>query len=256
MDNSTPNMAEMLVLHLDGELKGAEKQAMEEQLAADTALKTQWQSLLETRAAIQHYGLTKRVRSLHGKMMEEMQAPVRKPDGGKKILRYSMAAAASLVLLVGGYLAYAFFSLSPEKVFSANYRTYELSIMRDDNAPAASPVEKAFAEKNYPEILRIHEAGGDHTLKEDFLCGVAALEIKNNTKAIQFFRKVLDANAQTGQRILTDESEFYLSLGYIRNKDYDFALALLAKIKNDPEHKYYREVSARLIRKVKMLKWR
>ena len=105
-------------------------------------------------------------------------------------------------------------------------------------------------------MLRIHDAGEDHSPKGEFLCGAAALEVKDNSKAIKCFKEVLDMNRRSQQPVLNDESEFYLSLGYIRNGDYDFALALLNKIHDDVNHKYNKEVTGKLLRQVKMLKWR
>ena len=192
-----------------------------------------------------------------------MQPGVRKISQAKKILRYSMAAAASLILLVGGYMVYNFFALSSAKVFSSNYRTYELGITRDGTSAGSTPVEKAYSEKNYKEVLRIHDAGEDKTAKGEFLCGTAALELKDNGKAIKCFNEVLDINKSAGTpsgqsavAVLNDESEYYLALALINNKDYDFALPLLRKIKEDVDHKYHTEISSRLIRQVKMLKWR
>lgn len=256
MDNSTPNMSEQLVLHLDGELADAEKKAIELLLVTDTALQTEFENLLQAREAVRYFGLRQQVASVHNKMMQEMQQPVRKITPVKKMLRYSLAAAASLVLLIGGYMAYNFFTLSSGKVFSANYNTYELSNVRDGGSPESTPAEKAFAEKNFTEVLKIYNAGNGHTAKEEFLCGIAAIELKNDSKAIQCFNKVIEKNKQAGETVLNDEAEYYLALTYIRNKDYDFALPLLSKIKNDTEHKYHNKISSRLIRKVKMLKWR
>lgn len=256
MDNSTPDISEKLVLYIDGALADSDKKAVEGLIASDTAVQAGYESLLAARAAVMHYGLRQKVASIHKKMMEETGAPVRSISPARKIFRYSMAAAAGLLLLIGAYTVYNFISLSPGKVFSANYRGYELSNTRDVNGPESTAAEKAFAAKNYKEIIRIHDAGEDHSPKGEFLCGVSALELKDDAKAIKCFNEVLEANKKSGQNILNDESEYYLSLGYIRNKDYDFALVLLKKIKNDPEHKYHRDISAGLIRKVKMLKWR
>lgn len=256
MDNSTHGMSEKLVQYLDGELSGAEKAAVEQLLATDPSAQAGYESLLQARAAIKHYALKQKVSTLHSDMMEELLPNVRRITPAKKIFRYSMAVAASLVLLIGAYLAYNFLTLSSDKVFSANYRTYELGNVRDGNEPQSTPVEKAFSEKNYQEVLRIHDAGEDHTPKGEFLCGIAALELREDAKAIKCFNEVLDANRQNGQLGLNDEAEYYLSLSYIRNKDYDFALPLLNKIKSDTEHKYNKEISSGLIRKVKLLKWR
>lgn len=256
MNNSTPSISEKLVQYLDGNLDGAEKASIEQLLAMDSAVKSEYDSLLRTRAAIRYYGLKKRVKGLHNQMMSELNG--NRNSGGtiKRILRYSMAAAAGVVLLVAVWFGYSFFTLSPAKVFSSNYRTYELSNFRDGDDGEPGAAEKAFTEKNYKEVLRIHDAGEEPSIQTEFLCGLAALETGDDSKAIKCFGEVIDANSKSGKTVLNDESEFYLSLSYIRNKDYDFALPLLKKIKNDPEHKYYKAVSAGLIRKVKLLKWR
>ncbi len=256
MDNSTHGMSEQLVRYMDGELSGDDKKAVEDLLASDPELKAELESLEHTRSAVRYYGIQQKVGAVHGKIMEELSSPVVKMSSGKKFLRYSLAAAASIVLLVGAYLAYNFFTLSPNKVFSANYNTYELSTLRDGGDPESTRAEKAYREKDYKEVVRLHDAGVELTPRTEFLCGVASLELNDDAKAIKCFREVLDAAAESGQAVLKDESEYYLSLSYIRNRDYDFALPILVKIKNDPDHKYNRSVSSRMIWKVKMLKWR
>lgn len=255
MDNSTPGMSEKLVQYLDGGLMGAEKENLAQQLATDTALQAELNSLKSTSEAVKLYGLQQKVSGIHVQMMEEMQPSVKKINSARKIVRYSIAVAASLMLLVGSYMAYNFFTLSPDKVFASRYQSYELVTVRDGNANE-TPVEKAYREKNYQEVLRIHDAGEDHTPKGEFLCGAAALEVKDNSKAIKCFKEVLDDNKLTQQLILNDEAEYYLSLSYIRNKDYDYALDLLNKIQDNPNHLYNEKVTGKLIRQVKMLKWR
>jgi len=255
MDNSTPNMSEKLARYLDGELPGNEKQGLEQQLVSDVALQQEYDSLLMTREAVRYYGLQQKVKGIHSEVMQELKAPVRTISPIKRFVKISIAVAASILLLVGGYLAYNFFTLSPEKVFASNYKGYELSTLRNNN-PQETAAEKAFKEKNYAEIVRIHDAGEDHTQKGEFLCGIAALELKNNSKAISCFNEVIDANKKASAKIMNDDAEYYLSLSYIQNEDYDFALDLLRKIKNDPEHIYHEKVNAKLIREVKMLKWR
>jgi len=58
MDNSTHNITEKLVLYLDGALTEADKKAVEEWLASGAAAQAEYESLLQTRAVIRHYGLT------------------------------------------------------------------------------------------------------------------------------------------------------------------------------------------------------
>jgi tetratricopeptide (TPR) repeat protein len=253
MDNSTHDMPNDLVRYLDGEMGGTERTGMEQRLLSDLSLKEEYNGLLLTREAVRYYGLQQKVASIHRQMMQELQAPVRQIRSNKKIVRYALAIAASVVLLLGSYMAYNYFSLSPEKVFSSRYETFELVTYRSDN-PADTPAEKAYREKNYSEVLRIHDAGEDHTPKGEFLCGVAALELENNKKAIKCFREVIDMNKQSTTPILNDEAEYYLSLTYVKEKEYDLSLQLLNKIKDDPAHLYHQKVSGKLIRQVKRLK--
>ena len=188
-------------------------------------------------------------------MMAELQPGVRKiqpANSKKKFIRYSIGIAASLVLLIGGYMLYTQGERSPEKLFAANYHTYELGTMRDGNA-VETKVERAYRAKNYTEVIRIHDAGEDHTPTGEFLCGAAALETKDLPKAIKCFNEVLDASRQTGEPVLEDEAEYYLSLSYIRNQDYEEALVLLNTIQNDPAHKYNDKVDDKLINQVERL---
>lgn len=256
MDNSTPDRSEKLVLYLDGLLTGSERDAMEAQLQEDPALQLEYESLLETRAAVRYYGLQQQVAGIHSGMMESFQTPVRSISRGKKILRYSMAVAAGLLVLVGAWLAYSFFSLTPDKVFAANYQTYETVNVRDGNNTAASPFENFFTAKNYQELIRLYDAGEALDARSLFICAVAAMELKDDTRAIRSFKQALQYNRDKAQTAYNDEAEYYLALSYIRNKDFDFALPLLQKIKEEPQHAYHHKVTTRLIRKVKLLKWR
>ena len=98
-------------------------------------------------------------------------------------------------------MAYNFFTLSSDKVFASNYQAYELVTVRDLNTDETA-IERAYREKKYKEVMRIHDAGEDLTIKGEYLCGTAALELKENVKAIDCFKKVLEENKKTGQSIL------------------------------------------------------
>ncbi len=255
MDNSTPGMSEKLVEYLDGGLSGGDKQELEKQLAADAVLQQEYQNLLATRAAIKYHGLQQQVAGIHRQVMQKALSPVKPIASLKRKVKYSIAIAASILLLAGTYLVYNFYTLSPDKIFDSNYRAYELSTPRDNNQPE-TPVEKAYRERDYAALIRSHDAGKDKTPGGEFLCGMAALELKANDKAISYFNKVISANLKASPKVLNDEAEYYLSLAYIRNEDYDYALELLRKIKEDPGHTYREKVTNKLIRQVRMLKWR
>ncbi|HEX4877925.1 MAG TPA: hypothetical protein VFV31_14710 [Chitinophagaceae bacterium] len=254
MDNSLQNMPEKLVDYLDGKLEGAEKSELEQQLANDKSLQEQWENLIATREALQQAGLKHKVAVLHNQMMEERKVPVRQISSTRRILRYSIAIAASLVLLVAGYAGYQFYTLSSEKVYAANFQPYELNTLRD-GAAAENEIEALYRQKKYKEVVALSYTR-PYAIKENFIRGLSYAETADNSGAISCFLKVINDNKAAGSSVFKDESEYYLALSYIRNKDYDFALDILKSISSNPEHLYNKKVNQKLIRQVKMLKWR
>lgn len=250
MDNSTPGMDETLVRLLDGELSAEERTTVEQQLANDALLQQQYDSLLATRAAIRHYGLQQQVSSVHQLMMNEMNVPVKKISPVRKMIRYTSAIAAGVILLVGVFYAYQFFSVSPEKVFSANYQPYELSTVRGTNNNL--PIEEAYRAKNYKEVLRLYVTAAP-SIKSSFLAGAAALEVNDPAMAKDRFVQVIEQNKAAGSRLLLDEAEYYLSLTLVRLRKYDEALVWLEKIQSDAGHTYHDKVAAGLFNDVQKL---
>ncbi len=250
MDNSTPGMDEKLVSLLDGELAAEERTTFEQQLANDALLQQQFDSLLATRAAIRHYGLQQQVSAVHQLMMTEMNTPVKRISPVRKMIRYTSAVAAGILLLIGVFYAYQFFNVSPEKVFSANYQPYELSTVRGTNNNL--PIEEAYRAKNYKEVLRLYVTAAP-SIKSSFLAGAAALEVNDPAMAKDRFVQVIEQNKAAGSRVLLDEAEYYLSLTLVRLRKYDEALLWLGKIKADAGHTYHDKVAAGLFNDVQKL---
>lgn len=254
MNNSTHNTSELLVQYLDGELTGSEKDNLEKQLQADASLKAELESLQLAREAVRSYGLKEQVAGVHRQMMDELQTPVVKINSTRRIFRFTMAVAASVLLVFLSITAYNFFTLSPNKLFADNYHSFELSTVRDGNT-TETLIEKAYKEKNYNEVVSLgSKINGIEEVS--FLTAMSYLELNNNAKAIESFKEALVLNPGVKPSLWKDESEYYLALTYIRNKDYDLALDLLNKIQVDPIHLYHNKITNKLIRKVKMLKWR
>lgn len=252
MDNFTPGLSEKLVLYLDGTLAASEIIALENELYRNSALQEELDSLRATREAIRIYGLQQKVAGIHAQMMNELQAPVFNSNHSGKRIRYVLAIAASLLLLVGAYWSYTYFTLTPDKVFSSAYQPYELTTTRDGNL-SETEIEKAYREKNYTEVIRLHDNDTASSAKTEFLSGLASLALGDDTKAITCLNAVLEKNSISGKSIFNDEAEYYLALSYIKNKDYATALVLLKKIKNDPAHLYHEKVSDQLLRRLNRL---
>jgi len=256
MDNSTHTMSEKLVQYLDGEMTGPEMEIMQQQLAAEKSLFDDLESLKATREAVKMFGLRQKVSGIHQQMMQEMKAPARKISSSRRIIRYSIAVAASVVLIAGSLIGYNFYTLSSSKVFASQYHPYELGTVRDGGNLPESSVETTYRERNYKKVTELYAAGNFQSAKEIFLAGMSFVEQGDNNKAIIELKKLIAENDTARSGLLKDEAEYYLALTYIRNRDYDFALDLLRKINDNPEHLYHDKVTGKLIRQVKMLKWR
>ena len=250
-----PGRSEKLVQYLDGELTGEELRAFETEIQNDAGLKAELESLQATRQAIRLQGIKQQVKAIHPEMMKA-QAPIMKMKAPvRRILRYSISVAATLLLIVVGIMAYNFYTLSPAKVYTAHFQSYELNTTRD-TTQVRSAVEAAYRQKNYEEVNRIITTTHDSSIQTLFLGGMSRMEQKNNTRAIKLFSRLLAKNKASGQRDFNDEAEYYLALSYVRDQDYDLALAILEKIKDDPSHRYHSKVSRKFLRQLRWLKWR
>lgn len=253
MNNSIPNMSELLVLYMDGALEENEKKKLEQQLALDPSLREELENLRITREAVKYYGMNKKVGDIHQQMMKEMkpQATVRQINSNRRILRYSMAVAASIVIIFMAFYAYDLFTLSPEKVFADNYQSYELSTVRGSEQLTA--IEKAYKDKNYHEVISLQQTTAQDDIQSNFLAGLSNLEMNIVENSILNFKKVMDLNKTNGTNLWQDQAEYYLALAYFKTGDYDMSLELFQKIKGDPEHLYHEKVTAKLLRQVKRL---
>jgi|GEM_PF-337711 len=256
MDNSTHHNEELLIRYLDGDLSAEEKNILEQRLKQNKELADELESLQLAREAIRNYGLKQQVRNIHSSIRKQIKAPVRQMSRGRKFARYSLAAAASLLIIMIGVLGYNFYTLSPAKIFNANYQPYELSNVRDGGTTKESGIEQAFRNKEFSKVAELGKGSVQLSQRDRFLAGVANAETGNFTSSIDHFKKLLATNQATNTDTMMAETEFYLALVYIRNRDYDQAVDLMTKIHDNPTHPYHEKISGKLIRKVKMLKWR
>jgi predicted negative regulator of RcsB-dependent stress response len=197
------------------------------------------------------------VGEIHQQMMKELktETPVKSISGIRKIIRYSVAVAASVLLVFVGIEGYNFYQLSPNKLYNENYTAYELSTTRDPEVLKETKIEKAFREKNFTEVIRLN-ANSVLTVKDIFLTGISFLETGETAKAISSFQLVLADVKDDNTSTLKESSEYYLALAYLKNKDFDQAIELMNTIQENPTHLYKSKFTRKYINRVKRLKWR
>ena len=256
MDNST-QPEEALMKYLDNELTGPEREEFEKRLAIDGDMRQELENLKTAREAVRMFGLKQKVASIHQEMMTEIkpQGVVRSMSATRRIVRYTTAVAASILLVAVGIIGYNFLRLSPVRLYNSQYHAYELSSLRGEQT-AGSVLETDYHQGRYNKVIEDLKSLQNPGPEELFLCGVAYLETGNAPAATTSFKAVIEKNTAAKTTLFNDDAEYYLALSYLRNKQYDQALDLMLAIRNNPNHSYHDQFSRGFVRKVKMLKWR
>jgi len=256
MDNSTPQ-SELLMKYFDGEMSSQEKEDFENRLAADKQLAQEFEDLKTTRAAVKMYGLKQDITGIHHQMMEQLKpgVPVRQLTPTRRLLRYGISIAASILLLMIGVVGYNFLRLSPERLYQEKYQPYQLVSLRGDGQHP-SEIESDYQQKNYIKVIADVQKLQAPSVEDLFLSGVAYLQTGNVTRAINSFESVIRRDRESNSTTLKDEAEYYLALSYVRNQNYGQALDLIQAIRNDSRHLYHDQFSRSFVRRIKMLKWR
>lgn len=252
MDNSTYN-SEQILKWLDGEMTGEEKTSFEQALASNPQLKAEVESLQMAKNAIRSYGLKENVAAIHSEMMQEMQAPIRMISNRRRIIRYTISVAASILLIFIGITAYNFFSLSADKLYNQQFQSYELSTVR--GTESFTPIEKLYQQKDYKAVTQAEKQLQSKTTEENFLTGMSYMELNDLNSAIPEFETVIN-DRTTSETSYRERAEYYLALAYLKAKNYKKAIEQMESIRNDPHHIYHDKFSNSFIRKVKMLSWR
>ncbi len=173
----------------------------------------------------------------------------------RRIVRYSVAVAASMLLIFVCIIGYNFYRLSSDRLFAENYTAYELTTTSDKNDNAESKIEKAYREKNYAEVIKLN-ATSVLSVKDIFLTAMSFLEINDPSRAISNFQIVIADVKDDKNSTLKDATEYYMALAYLKNNDYDQAIELMNTINDNSSHQFKNKFSRKYINKIKRLKWR
>jgi len=176
----------------------------------------------------------------------------KKINKARRIVRYSVAIAAGLLLIFVCIEGYNFYNLSPGKLFAEKYTAYHLITSQDT---AESAIERAYKEEKYTDVINLNR-NSVLSIKDVFLTGMSYLETNDLSKAISSFQVVIADVKDDKRPELKDVAEYYLALAYLKNNDYDQAIELMNTIHDNSSHLYAKKFSRKYINKVKRLKWR
>ncbi|MCW3116221.1 MAG: tetratricopeptide repeat protein [Chitinophagaceae bacterium] len=257
MDNFLDNSSEWLIRYIDGELQGEDKLRMEKELENNAVLKSEFDSLLVAKESIRMFGLAQQVAGIHNEMMSERRTG--RTDPSKKatvrqLLRYGLLAAASILVLLVGIKTFRYFNLSADSLFKEQYHVYELGSLRGFDTTQHSAIEQAYRNKEYQQVILLSQKSDPAGIKEEFLEGISFLETGDVQEGIKKFSVVLELTKDSSENIFKDAAEYYLSLSYLKNKEYDKALEIMRSIKADPRHLYRDKITDSFTRQVERLK--
>ena len=173
----------------------------------------------------------------------------------RRIVRYSVTVAASVLLIVVCIVVYNFYQLSSDRLFAENYIAYELTTTVGENDNTRSKIEKAYREKKYAEVIKLN-ATSVLSVKDIFLTAMSFLETNDPSRAISNFQVVIADVKDDKNSSLKDTTEYYMALAYLKNNDYDQAIELMSTIHDNSSHLYAKKFSRKYINKIKRLKWR
>jgi len=168
----------------------------------------------------------------------------------KKILRYGMAIVAGIFLVVAIVKIYQFLQLSTDGLYREVFVNYQLPLTNDTSLSDRAKIEDMYRKKNFKAIIAEAKRPRVPDDKTFLLIGISYLETNDPFNAIATFRQI----KPTGD--YKQEAQYYLSLAYLRNNDYDQALGLMQQIKNNKSHGYHEHFSSSFLDKIRMLKWK
>ena len=173
----------------------------------------------------------------------------------KRIARYSVTVAASVLLIVVCIVVFNFYRLSSDRLFAENYTAYDLTTTVSESDSSGSRIEKAYRKRNYAEVIKLN-ATSVLSVKDIFLTAMSFLETNDPSRAISNFQVVFADVKDDKNSALKDATEYYMALAYLKNNDYDQAIELMNTIHDNSSHLYSKKFSRKYINKIKRLKWR
>lgn len=245
----------LLIRYMDNELSDEEQLLLQKKLDQDIELQNELDNLQYTRLSVNGFGLRKQVSAVHEEVMKELRNVPAKPAGiVRSMARMSLRIAAGLLVLAMAGAAYQYITVSPEKLANENYKAYTIGTSRA--ADELLPIEKAFQQKDFNTVLNLFNAINEPQPRDYFLAGTASLETGDITHAILRFTDCIAKNKAFQTTSYLEDSEYFLAISYLKNKEADKALPLLEKIHNQPLHLYHDKVSSWFIQKVKVAGWK
>lgn len=240
---------DLLIQYLDGQLEGEQLESVRKSIESDPAIREEYENLSIAKQAVATYGLHKQIQSIHPGMMKELKENESKPGGIlRTISLYSVRVAAVLIVLVGISYMYQYYTSTPEKLFNANFQSYDLRVNRGSGG---SSLEDLYEKGDMKGLITQFRNLKSPQAPDYFLTANAYLNTHQPDSAIATFIKIQNLNLQNHTHYYEEDIEYFLALSYLGNNEPAKALPLFEKIHDDPNHSFHRAVSAWFLARLK-----
>jgi hypothetical protein len=240
---------DLLIKYLDGELDEVEMASVKKNIESDPALREELDTLRLAKEAVTTYGMHKRIQSIHPEMMHELKENSgNKPGITRMIFQYGIRAAAVLIALFGISIFYQYYSSTPEKLFDENFHPYDLRVTRGSSN---SSLEDLYEKGDMSGLINRFNQLRSPQAADYFLAGNAYLNIHRPDSAIIVFLGLQNINQTNHTHYFEEDTEYFLALSYLSNREPAKALPLFEKIHADPNHPFHSAVSAWFLSRLK-----
>ena len=246
-ENSTNT--DLLIKYLDGELEGVELESIKKNMETDPTLREELENLRLAREAVIAYGLHKKIQSIHPEMMQELRENTSKTPGiTRMIFQYSFRVAAVLIVLFGISSLYQYYTSTPEKLFNENFHSYDLRVTRGSSN---SSLEDLYEKGDMAGLINQFNNLKSPQATDYFLAANAYLNTHHADSAIITFLRLQNLNQTNHTHFFEEDTEYFLALSYLGNKEPAKALPLFEKIHANPNHPFHSAVSAWFLSRLK-----
>lgn len=245
MDEFVPT-DELLMRYLDGNMDAEEKARLESRLQTDEALRNNVERLTLSVAAVQLYGLHEQVGRIGREELAAVQPAHARVVTMQSRLKRVFAAAAVLILLLGGTFAVYTANLSGSSVYESAFVDYTIANTRSEGTTAGSLVQ-AYQQGRYADVLELRK-GLNLSAEEALLVGISQLKAGQYGEAIEQLAAISQGKGKYHQ-----DGEFYLAMAFLKAKKYKEALSMLEAIHQNKNHLYHSRISTKDVYDAKLL---
>ena len=161
----------------------------------------------------------------------------------------ALRVAFTFSLLLVCFALYLYITVTPEKLFSKNFRPYELHAMRGSSSSSA--LKEAYKNGQMDSVIWEFNSLNAPQPEEYLLAGIAFLEKNQTDKAIETFKTIIQRNENSKTDFFEQDAEYYLAMSYLGNHEPGKAMPIFERINADSENPYNSNVSEWFLLNVK-----